>query len=157
MHTMMYRHTYYDRRTQGDARFLRYVWQAVAVSRRNLPRVSGDVELFCPECEADIEADDISCSYCGALLFSDADKRQAQKRDREIRDEKLNELVCVKTVIGRVEGEMLTSLLASFGIWSLLKADDCAGMRPHMAYGFPDQIYVRRADVDRALEVLNEA
>ena len=116
----------------------------------------GDVELFCPECEADVKASDTHCSYCGIALFGDTEKREAERREREIRDEELNELVCVKTVISRVEGDMVKSLLASFGVWSLIKADDCSGLRSHMSYGIPVQIYVRHVDVEKALQVLEQ-
>lgn len=121
------------------------------------PSCRGDNEMFCPECGADVHIDDISCSYCGIALFADAEKREADKRERFFQAEKEDELVCVKTTISRVEGEIFRALLGSFGIWSLLKADDCAGMRPYMTYGLPARIYVRRADGDRALEVLKDS
>lgn len=114
----------------------------------------GDTQLYCPKCNIDISVDDMSCSYCGTLFFHDADEREADKKVRMIRSEKDEELVCVETFLNRIDIELAAGLLESFGIWSLAKIDDCGGLRPHLIYGSEAQLLVRRADLNKARELL---
>ena len=64
-----------------------------------------------------------------------------------------NELVCVKTSTNRLDVELAKGLLESFGIWSLIKADDLGGTRPHMLYLTPARLYVRQVDLEKAEEL----
>lgn len=123
---------------------------------KECPACRGDRELYCPDCGSDIKADDNRCSYCGIPLFTDAEAREEEKRRKLIEIEEQNKLVCVKEAANRIEADFTSGLLDSFGVWSMIKADDCAGMRPHMLLAFPVQIFVRRADVEKAEQILSE-
>ena len=69
-------------------------------------------------------------------------------------EEEQNELVCVKTATTRLDIEMARGMLESFGIWSLVKADDIGGTRPHTLYVTPARLYVRQADREEAEALL---
>lgn len=118
------------------------------------PVCRGDDDLYCPECKMDVRAEYASCSYCGARLYADANEREEKKESDRERGERDNELVCVKETTTRQEAVMVRSMLESYGIWSMVKADDVGGMRPDMLLGMPARIYVRLADEREALELL---
>lgn len=105
----------------------------------------------------DVQREDLRCSYCGIALFGNTEKLEKAARQREARREKQNELVCVQTYLNRFEAELARGLLESLGIWSLVKVDDCAGMRPHLLYAMPARLFVRRADLQKAWDIMEGA
>jgi hypothetical protein len=64
------------------------------------------------------------------------------------------ELVIVRTFGDRIEAEMARSALEAAGIVSMVRGDDCAGLRPHMLLGNGIDLIVRAGDREQALEVL---
>jgi hypothetical protein len=63
-------------------------------------------------------------------------------------------LVVVQTFGDRIVAEMARSALEAAGIQSMIRADDCAGLRPHMILGNSIQLIVREMDRAQALEIL---
>lgn len=63
-------------------------------------------------------------------------------------------LVVVMTFGDRIEAEIARSALEAAGIRSLVRGDDCAGLRPHMSMGLGIELIVRTADRGQALEIL---
>ena len=53
-----------------------------------------------------------------------------------------------------IEAEMARAALKAEGIESMLKKDDCGGMRPHMILGMPVMLLVRDVDFEAAKTVL---
>jgi hypothetical protein len=64
------------------------------------------------------------------------------------------ELVVVRTFGDRIEAEMAKSALEAAGIRSMIRGDDCAGLRPHMNLWNGIELIVRAMDRSQALEVL---
>jgi hypothetical protein len=64
------------------------------------------------------------------------------------------ELVVVRSFGDRIEAEMARSALEAAGIRSMVRGDDCAGLRPHMSLGSGIELIVRAMDRAKALEVL---
>jgi hypothetical protein len=46
----------------------------------------------------------------------------------------MSETVCVQTYGSRQEAELAREVLEGAGIRAVVSADDCGGMRPHMAF-----------------------
>ncbi len=46
----------------------------------------------------------------------------------------MSETVCVRTYGTREEAEFAASILEEAGIRAMVSADDCGGMRPHLAF-----------------------
>jgi hypothetical protein len=66
------------------------------------------------------------------------------------------ELVTVKTFMQRYEAELARSVLEAYGIWSLVRADDCGGMRPvYLLGGGGAGLVVQAEDVGAARQVLD--
>jgi hypothetical protein len=65
-------------------------------------------------------------------------------------------LLVVRTFGDRIAAEMARSALEAAGIPSMVRGDDCAGLRPHMSLGSGIELIVRAADRGQALEVLGE-
>lgn len=64
------------------------------------------------------------------------------------------ELVVVRTFGDRIEAEMARSALEAAGIRSMVRGDDCAGLRPHMNLGNGIELIIRAIDRSQALEIL---
>jgi len=65
------------------------------------------------------------------------------------------DLVLVKTFANRVEADLALTALEAAGIPAAIRADDCAGQRPHLSF-LRVAIVVRPEDLARAQDVLNE-
>ncbi len=63
-------------------------------------------------------------------------------------------LVVVRTFADRIEAEIAQSALEAAGIESVLRADDVAGLRPHMALTNGVAVLVRGEDASAAAEIL---
>ena len=65
------------------------------------------------------------------------------------------ELVVIKTFLHRHEAELTKGLLTEKGIDAIVSADDCAGTRPHLAFGMGGvKLLVKKEDAEKAKEVL---
>jgi Putative prokaryotic signal transducing protein len=65
-------------------------------------------------------------------------------------------LVVVRTYTNNFDAEIAKSALEAAGVDTMLKADDCGGMRPHLWMG-GIQLLVRSGDVERAIEILDSS
>lgn len=65
------------------------------------------------------------------------------------------DLLVVKTFANRVEADLALTALDAAGILAAVRADDCAGQRPHLSF-LRVAIVVRPEDLARAQDVLNE-
>jgi hypothetical protein len=66
-----------------------------------------------------------------------------------------SELIAVRTFLTAIEAEIARSALEAAGIESLLKADDCGGLRPHMQMSEGVELLVREEDAEEAERVLS--
>ena len=66
-----------------------------------------------------------------------------------------SELVAVRTFLSTLEAQLAHSALEAAGIDSLVRADDCAGLRPHMQITGVE-LLVREEDAEEAERVLSE-
>lgn len=66
------------------------------------------------------------------------------------------DLVVVRTYINNFEAEIDKSTLEAAGLPSMIRSDDCGGLRPHLWLG-GIQLLVRSEDVTRATEILDAA
>lgn len=64
------------------------------------------------------------------------------------------ELAVIRTFLNTFDADMAKSALESAGIDSLVRGDDCGGMRPHLWMHGVD-LLVRSEDVERANELLD--
>ena len=65
------------------------------------------------------------------------------------------DLVCVKVFTNRAQAEVVKSLLESYGIVAIVKADDCGGLRPHLVFGAGGvRVLVRKEDKAKAMDIL---
>jgi hypothetical protein len=65
------------------------------------------------------------------------------------------ELVVVRTYLNHFPAEIARTALEAAGIDTMIRSDDCGGLRPHLWLGGV-QLVVRAEDRQRALEVLDE-
>jgi len=63
------------------------------------------------------------------------------------------EIVVVRTFLNTFDAELAKSALEAAGIESMIRADDCGGVRPHLWMGGVE-LLVMEGEVDRAEEVL---
>jgi Putative prokaryotic signal transducing protein len=66
----------------------------------------------------------------------------------------LADLVTVRTFLNVIEAEVARSVLAAAGIDSLIRRDDCGGLRPHLQLSGVD-LLVREHDLAEALRLLS--
>jgi hypothetical protein len=64
-----------------------------------------------------------------------------------------DELRVIRTYVNHFEADVAHSALEAAGIDSMIRADDCGGVRPHLWMG-GIELLVRAEDADRADEVL---
>ena len=64
-----------------------------------------------------------------------------------------DDLVVIRTFLNTVDAELARGALESAGIDSMIRADDCGGLRPHLWMGGVE-VLVRNEDAARAEEVL---
>lgn len=64
------------------------------------------------------------------------------------------ELVVVGTFLRQFEADLARSALAAAGIDSIIRSDDCGGMRPHLWMG-GIQLLVRSEDAAYATELID--
>jgi hypothetical protein len=64
------------------------------------------------------------------------------------------ELVVIRTFLNHFDADIAQTALEAAGIDSMIRSDDCGGMRPHLWLGGVD-ILVRSEDADKAEEVLS--
>jgi Putative prokaryotic signal transducing protein len=62
-------------------------------------------------------------------------------------------LVVVGTYLNAVDAQLAQSALEGVGIESMVRSDDCGGLRPHLWMGGVE-LLVRAEDVERALATL---
>ena len=67
----------------------------------------------------------------------------------------MNDLVVARTYVNGFEAELAKSALEAAGIDSMIRSDDCGGMRPHLWMGGVELV-VRREDLPRAIEILDD-
>ena len=65
-------------------------------------------------------------------------------------------LVTVHTFLDRIEADLAQSALEAAGIESFVRADDCAGLRPHLALSQGVEVVVRTEDLDEARAVIDD-
>lgn len=65
-------------------------------------------------------------------------------------------LVVIRTFLDHFEADLAHSALEAAGIESMIRSDDCAGLRPHLSMSNGVELVVRGEDADRALEVLTQ-
>lgn len=63
-------------------------------------------------------------------------------------------LVTVRTYVNHFEADMDKSALDAAGIDSMIKSDDCGGLRPHLWLGGVE-LLVREEDATQAREILD--
>ena len=66
-----------------------------------------------------------------------------------------DELVVIRTFMTAIHAELAHSALEAAGIESLVRADDCGGLRPHMQITGVE-LLVREENAEEADRVLNE-
>jgi len=66
------------------------------------------------------------------------------------------ELVAVRTFLSTIDAELAQSALDAAGIESMVRADDCAGLRPHMQMSEGVELLVREEDAEEATRILSE-
>lgn len=66
----------------------------------------------------------------------------------------LNNLVVIESYGDEMKAQSVQMYLEASGVDAVLRADDCAGMRPHMHVERGVEILVQREDVSRAREIL---
>ncbi len=62
-------------------------------------------------------------------------------------------MVVIRTFLNNVDAELAKSALEAAGITSMIRADDCGGVRPHLWMGGVE-VLIDEADVAQASEVL---
>jgi len=65
----------------------------------------------------------------------------------------MNELRVIRTFVNNFDAELARTALEAAGIDSMIRADDCGGVRPHLWMG-GIELLVRDEDTARAEEVL---
>jgi hypothetical protein len=88
----------------------------------------------------------IACSRTEA-----GERRSASAYDSQMADD---DLVAVRTFMNHIEADLAQSALEAAGIESAISADDAGGTRPHLWVGAGVRLLVRRADAERAGEIL---
>jgi hypothetical protein len=66
------------------------------------------------------------------------------------------DLVVVRTYLNNFEAEIDRTTLEAAGLPSMIRSDDCGGLRPHLWMG-GIELLVRSEDVTRATEILGAA
>lgn len=66
------------------------------------------------------------------------------------------DLVVVRTYLNNFEAEIDRTTLEAAGLPSMIRSDDCGGLRPHLWMG-GIELLVRSEDVTRATEILDAA
>jgi Putative prokaryotic signal transducing protein len=66
-----------------------------------------------------------------------------------------NRLVRIRTYLSSVDAELARATLEAAGIDCLVRADDCAGLRPHLQIGGVE-LLVRAEDVQEAGDLLGD-
>jgi hypothetical protein len=66
------------------------------------------------------------------------------------------DLVVVRTYLNNFEAEIDRTTLEAAGLLSMIRSDDCGGLRPHLWMG-GIELLVRSEDVTRATEILDAA
>jgi hypothetical protein len=66
----------------------------------------------------------------------------------------MSKLITIKTYSNRIEAEADKELLRNEGVKSVIFADDCGGMRPHMTFVSGVELVISEKDIDRACEIL---
>lgn len=66
-----------------------------------------------------------------------------------------DDIVVLRTFATHIEADLAKSALEAAGIDAAISADDAGGTRPHLWVGAGVRLLVRRADAERADEVLN--
>jgi hypothetical protein len=64
-----------------------------------------------------------------------------------------DDLVVIRTFLNAVDAELARGALEAAGIDSMIRADDCGGLRPHLWMGGVE-VLVRGEDAAQAAEVL---
>jgi hypothetical protein len=67
-----------------------------------------------------------------------------------------NRLIRIRTYLTNVDAELARATLDAAGIDCLIRADDCAGLRPHLQMGGVE-LLVRAEDAQEANELLGDA
>ena len=66
------------------------------------------------------------------------------------------DLVVLRTYVNNFEAEIDRTTLEAAGLPSMIRSDDCGGLRPHLWMG-GIELLVRSEDVTRAAELLDAA
>lgn len=66
------------------------------------------------------------------------------------------DLVVIRTYVNNFEAEIDKTTLEAAGMRSMIRSDDCGGLRPHLWMGGVE-LLVRIEDADRAREVIEAA
>lgn len=66
------------------------------------------------------------------------------------------DLVVIRTYVNNFEAEIDKTTLEAAGLLSMIRSDDCGGLRPHLWMGGVE-LLVRTEDADRAREIIESA
>jgi len=67
----------------------------------------------------------------------------------------MDDLITIRLFYYKHEAELAKEILSKQGIESIIKADDCGGMRPHLTLGTAGvQLLIKKEDFERAKEIL---
>jgi hypothetical protein len=67
----------------------------------------------------------------------------------------MTDLVVLRTYVNNFDAELARGALEAAGIDSMIRTDDCGGMRPHLWMGGVE-LLVRAEDLERGDEVLTQ-
>ena len=110
----------------------------------------GGVTLYCPNCKAEYKKGITICKDCGEVLV------EARKMEVDIEERTAMDAVKLLSVDNTVNAELVLNLLRNNEIPCYCKDNGIGGyMNIYMGYSiFGKEIYVDRADYERAKEVL---
>ncbi|MCK4744457.1 hypothetical protein KAS41_00095 [Candidatus Parcubacteria bacterium] len=66
----------------------------------------------------------------------------------------MSNLITIKTYNNRIEAEADSSLLKNYNIKSVVSADDCGGVRPHMTFTGGVQLLINEKNRKKAAKIL---
>jgi len=67
----------------------------------------------------------------------------------------MSDLINIRSFYHKHEAELVKEILSEQGIESIIKADDCGGMRPHLTLGTAGiQLLINKEDFEKAEKIL---
>lgn len=106
--------------------------------------------MFCPQCRAEYRDGVTRCNDCDLEL---ADQLPVEPPEHD--EGSSTEPVVIRAFSSEFDADLARTALDAAGIESMLRSDDCAGLRPHMALTRGVELLVRSEDAEKADEVLD--